>query len=69
MGELFNKRMDRIKRLDAPWRANPATEAQKAWLRRLCEEQDGTVDEVWLEALTGGQASAEIDRRKGEQSG
>lgn len=43
-----------------------ATEAQKAYLRDLCTEQDGEVDEDWLESLSVREASEEIERRTKE---
>ena len=49
---------------NAAWRKKPATEAQKRWLRDLCNELDGECDEEWLQALTAGEASKEIDARK-----
>lgn len=59
MGELHRKRMAQRER------EGKATEAQLNYLRRLCIEADGEVDEDWLQSLTKAQASAEIEQRVG----
>ena len=64
MGQRYNDRMAKILDPDAPWRDKPITVKQRALLKSLCEEQDGECDEAWLDSLTAGEASFEIDERK-----
>lgn len=48
-----------------PRPTDPATPAQKDYLRDLVLEADGDIDSDWLDSLTVVQASAEIKRYGG----
>lgn len=60
MGELFRKAQQANRNGSGPESATPA---QRDYLRRLCLEQDGDVDEEWLAGLSTVEASREIGRR------